>query len=102
MKLQHLVIGARFEYEGVVFVKTGPLTASAESGGQRLIPRYAELRPLDVPAVEPERKGKRLIERDKVTQAFDAFFASCEGLVESDTGRAELIAARQRFIQSVG
>ena len=72
------------------------------AAAQRLIPRYAELRPLDVPAVEPERKGKRLIERDKVTQAFDNFFASCEGLVESDTGRAELIAARQRFIQSVG
>lgn len=33
MKLQHLSIGARFEYEGVTYVKTGPLTASSEAGG---------------------------------------------------------------------
>ena len=52
MKLQHLAIGARFEYEGVVYVKTGPLTAASEEGGQRIIPRYAILRPLDVPAAE--------------------------------------------------
>ena len=38
MKLQHLAIGARFEFEGQVYVKTGPLTASAEQGGQRVIP----------------------------------------------------------------
>ena len=48
-------MGARFEYEGVVYVKTGPLTASSEEGGQRIIPRYAILKALDVPAVEASK-----------------------------------------------
>ena len=55
MKLQHLSMGARFEYEGVVYVKTGPLTASSEDGGQRIIPRYAILKALDVPAAEASK-----------------------------------------------
>ena len=102
MKLQHLAIGARFEYEGVVYVKTGPLTAAAETGGQKIIPRYAVLRPLDVPAQVPERQGKRLIERERVMAAFDVFFAVNDALVTEDGGRAALMAARQRFIEAVG
>lgn len=102
MKLQHLAIGARFEYEGVVYVKTGPLTAAGETGGQRIIPRYAVLRPLDVPAQAPETKGKRLVERERVMAAFDVFFAVNDALVTEDGGRAALMAARQRFIEAVG
>lgn len=45
-------MGARFEYEGNVYVKTGPMTASSEQGGQRIIPRYATLRPLDIPVTD--------------------------------------------------
>jgi len=36
MKLQEIPVGARFEYQGRVFVKTGPITATAEDGGQRM------------------------------------------------------------------
>ena len=75
MKLQHLALGARFEYEGRVFVKTGPLTAVAEDGGQQMIPRYAILKPLDLP--EPEMApgvAVRRLEAQKVRKAFDAFY----------------------------
>lgn len=101
MKLQHLAIGARFEYEGVVYVKTGPITASAEEGGQRMIPRYAVLRPLDLPPAEPARIGRRMIERDKALRAFEEFFAACEPLV-GETKRADLIEAREGFLQALG
>jgi len=47
MKLNHLPIGARFEYEGQIYTETGPITAAAEKGGQRMIPRHAVLRPVD-------------------------------------------------------
>jgi hypothetical protein len=96
MKLQHLPIGARFEYEGVVHVKTGPLTASSESGGQRIIPRHAVLRPLDQPA--GESKGK--LEGAAVRKAFNAFFETSKRLVD-DAGQAELEQARQRFLKSI-
>ena len=49
MKLQQLAIGDRFEYDGRILVKTGPLTASSDDGGQQMIPRYAVLKPLDLP-----------------------------------------------------
>lgn len=96
MKLQHLAIGARFEYEGGVFVKTGPLTASSEAGGQRIIPRHAVLRPLDTPATE----GKGRLEASVVRKAFNAFFETCDRLV-GEAGQAELEQARQRFLKAI-
>ncbi|MBS1143460.1 MAG: hypothetical protein H6R14_866 [Proteobacteria bacterium] len=96
MKLQHLPIGARFEYEGMVHVKTGPLTAAAENGGQRIIPRHAVLRPLDLPATE----GKGKLEAPVVRKAFNTFFETCERLV-GEGGRAELAQARQRFLKAI-
>lgn len=96
MKLQHLAIGARFEYEGLVYVKTGPLTASSEAGGQRIIPRHATLKPLDLPANE----GKGRLEGPVVRKAFNAFFETCDRLV-GEAGRAELEQARQRFLKAI-
>ncbi|MBP5987260.1 MAG: hypothetical protein KA538_08755 [Azonexus sp.] len=101
MKLQHLAIGARFEYEGLVFVKTGPLTASSEEGGQRIIPRYAILKPLDVPATEASKSPvKGRLEAVRVRTAFERFYESCERLVPED-GRGELAEARQHFFESI-
>ncbi len=101
MKLQHLLMGARFQYEGVVYVKTGPLTASSEEGGARIIPRHAILTPLDVPAVEANKllvKGR--LEAVRVRTAFERFFESCERLVPEDD-RGELAEARQQFFEAI-
>jgi hypothetical protein len=101
MKLQHLAIGARFEYEGAVYVKTGPLTAASEEGRQRIIPRYAILRPLDVPAAESNPSPvKGRLEAVRVRTAFERFYESCERLVPED-GRNELAEARQLFLEAI-
>ena len=72
MKLQHLSMGARFEYEGVVYVKTGPLTASSDVGGQRIIPRYANLKSPDEPAAEVSKTSiKGRLEAVRVRTAFE-------------------------------
>ena len=52
MKIHQLPLGARFEYEGQEYVKTGPLFGTGPAG-QGLIPKYAVLRPLD--AVDASR-----------------------------------------------
>ncbi|NTV70458.1 MAG: hypothetical protein HGA71_09960 [Azonexaceae bacterium] len=96
MKLQHLPLGARFEYEGLVYVKTGPLTASSEAGGQRIIPRHAVLRSLEVPVTE----GKGRLEGAVVRKAFNVFFETCDRLV-GEAGQAELEQARQRFLKAI-
>lgn len=100
MKLQHLAIGDRFEYEGDVYVKTGPLTAASEKGGQRVIPRSAFLHPVGgVEAVTDTASNK--LERQQVAAAFASFYASCAGLV-GDNERRELELARRRFLGSLG
>ena len=100
MKLHDIAIGARFEYEGKVFVKTGPLTAASDEGGQRIIPRYAVLKPLDRPDADgpPGARGK--LDKKAVLTAFDHFYQRCLPLVDS-AARPELESARQRFIAAL-
>lgn len=100
MKLQHLPIGARFEFKGQVFVKTGPLTAASEEGGQQVIPRSAVLRPLDAPVVEGRKKGRQLEEAD-VLAAFATFSEACARLVDAPA-RPQLEKARQVFLVKLG
>lgn len=108
MKFSQLPIGTRFEYEGKVYVKTSPIAASGETGAQKMIPRYAVLTPLDGQA-KPEPRKARSLDEAKVTAAFDAFSADCARLIDlaaADTTqrallRAELEAARQRFIEGL-
>lgn len=105
MKFQMLPLGARFEFEGKVYVKTGPLTAATEAGGQRMIPRSAVLKPLDAPVAQTPKAGRKLDEV-VVTAAFERFFADSARLLQAaepdvllaSTLRAELDAARERFL----
>lgn len=107
MKFQLLAIGARFEFEGKEYVKTGPLTASSD-GVQRMIPRFAVLKPLDKP-VEPARKTPRKPDEAEVLAAFETFFAESTRLLltlpadadQASTGLNELAAARQRFLDQI-
>lgn len=99
MKLQHLPIGARFEYKGQIFVKTGPLTAASEPGGQQVIPRSAVLRPLEAPVAEVNGKGRQLDET-KVRAAFDHFYRTCSGLLD-ESSRQPLADARATFLQAL-
>ncbi|HXE38299.1 MAG TPA: hypothetical protein VN639_07455 [Azonexus sp.] len=99
MKLQHLPIGARFEYKGQVFVKTGPLTAASEEGGQQIIPRSAVLKPLDGPPTEAKGKGRE-VEEARVLAAFADFHEACSRLVDV-TARPQLEAARLKFLRAL-
>ena len=100
MKLQDIPVGARFKYQSRVFVKTWPITATAEDGGQRMIPRYADLRPLDPPPLETDKRPRRQLDETKVLNAFDAFCRTCLRTAD-DFSRPELEAARQRFLTAI-
>lgn len=99
MKFQLLPMGARFEYEGKVLTKTGPLTAAGE-GGQRLIPRSAILKPLDAVAEAP-RKSIRTLDQATVLSAFDEFYQTALAVAD-DEGRARLSAAKGFFLERLG
>lgn len=108
MKFQMLPMGARFEYEGKVYLKTGPMTAASEEGGQRMIPRFAVLKPLDGAGTAPARGGRKLDESE-VLAAFDGFYVECADLLfghEPDVQRARdlraaLERARDRFQEAL-
>lgn len=101
MKLQDIPIGGRFEYEGKIFTKTGPLTASSEQEGQRMIPRYANLRPLDQPPLENKPGGlRRRLDETAVKTAFHAFYERCSGLVDASSLPA-LAEAREDFMATL-
>ena len=100
MKLQHLPMGARFEYQGAVYVKTGPMMAAAENGEQKLIPRYAVLKPLDVMPAAPDPKTMRQLPEPVVLAALENFYAHCSRLVD-ESGRFELARARQNFLDAI-
>jgi hypothetical protein len=100
VKIHQLPIGARFEYEGQEYVKTAALFATGP-GGQRLIPKYALLKPLDPYQPAPSSESTGPLPRAKVQQAFEAFFAECAALVPAEK-QSVLDAARERFLKSLG
>jgi hypothetical protein len=99
MKIHQLANGERFEYEGEEYVKTGPLFATGK-GGQRLIPKYAVLKPLgETQASAPENKEVR-VAKAAVLGAFDAFCEECSALVAEDR-QSEMEACRRRFLNAI-
>ena len=100
MKFQQLPIGARFEFEGKVYVKTGPVAAASDQGGQRVIPRYALLKPLDG-ALQAAKPGPgRKLDAATVSAAFEAFYTECARLLD-EPARLQLAAAKARFLATL-
>lgn len=99
MKIHQLPHGARFEFEGEEYVKTGPLIGTRNGGQQRLIPKYAVLKPLDAAVAAPAAESVAIARAD-VLAAFEAFSAECVRLV-GEEGRPALTAARERFLKAL-
>lgn len=99
MKIHQLPGGARFEFEGDEYVKTGPMVGTRSDGRQRLIPRYAVLKPLDAVAAAPAAVRTTLARAD-VLAAFEVFAAECARLAGPDD-QAALSAARERFLKAL-
>lgn len=98
MKIHQLPMGARFEFEGVEYVKCGPLVAAGPQG-QRLIPKYAVLKALD--GTPPAASPRGPLAREAVLAAFERFHAACAPLVPEER-RDELAAARAAFLKALG
>lgn len=100
MKIHQLPHGARFEYEGDEYVKTGPLFATGK-GGQRLIPKYAVLRPLGEAGGVPPKTAPNALPAARVAAAVEAFYAECRHLVPAER-QPDFAAARNRLQAALG
>jgi hypothetical protein len=74
MKIHQLPQGARFEYEGEEYVKTGPMLGTGK-GGQRLIPKYAVLKPLGGVEAAPGKTKHDSVSKANALKAFETFYA---------------------------
>jgi hypothetical protein len=98
MKIHQLPMGARFEYAGQEYVKTGPFLGSG-AGGQRLIPKYAVLKVLDG-SVPMSAVQVAPLSRDAVLAAFEDYYATCATLIPQDRQPA-LDVARAAFLKAI-
>ncbi|TVT51193.1 MAG: hypothetical protein FHP94_02495 [Denitromonas halophila] len=101
MKLNQLPLGARFEYQGKILTKSGPMTGATEKGGSVFIPKFAVLKPVDGEAPPPPPKVSRTVDADVVLAAFEAYHGTAMRLVD-ESGRMGLAEARARFIAAMG
>lgn len=99
MKIHQLPIGARFEFEGEEYVKTGPMFGTGKESGQRLIPKYAVLTVLGGEGAAAGGREKSP-SREAVARAAEAFHSACRQLVPEER-QGELDAARDRFMKAL-
>ena len=83
MKFHDLAIGQRFELDGAVYVKTSPVLASREEGGERrFLARYVVVQPLDGAGRRPAEKAAKLLRAETVLAAANAYHARCREALE--------------------
>jgi len=110
MRFSQLPVGQRFEFEGVRYVKTGPLIAAEEPGGKsRLIGKYALVQLLggDDSAPPPAATTLNPVDAAAVAAAFEEFYRQARAIVETlgaeadaatfSRARSDLDAARAAF-----
>lgn len=106
MRFSQVPVGQRFEFDGTVYTKVGPVTAREErSGRQRMIPRSGEVSLLGGGPLAPPTAGAATIDADRVRAAVDRYHAAAEqalGAGDPQLARAMLAAARGELLTALG
>ncbi len=106
MKFSQLLVGQRFEFEGLLYTKVGPVTAREErSGRQRMIPRSGEVSLLGVAPLTPPTAPATILDTDRVRAAINRYHAAAEQALaagDPQLARAMLAAARGELFTALG
>lgn len=81
MKFHQLRPGARFRHQGRVYRKISPLKGACEDDTQKLIPRSAEVVPLDSDGEPLTRQLPDTVSGAHVEAMFGRFLSDCESAV---------------------
>jgi hypothetical protein len=93
MRFPQLAIGRRFRYQGKIYRKTGPLTASDEDTGQnRLIMKSTEVTPLD--AAESVQETKQRFSRADVEALCSRFRSELRATILERAGPQSIMTVR--------
>jgi hypothetical protein len=93
MRFPQLPLGQRFRYQGKIYRKTGPLTASEEGvGNSRLIMKSAQVTPLESAAVVKEEKQQ--FSRREVEAICDRFRSELSTTMRDHAGPQTSLAVQ--------
>lgn len=95
MRFTQLPVGQRFEFEGVRYVKTGPMLAAEEAGGKsRFIGKYAMVQPLGDAAVAAPAAitTAQSMDATAVTAAFEEFCREARNIIDTLGAEADASA----------
>ncbi len=99
MKFPHLRIGQRFELDGEIYVKTGPMVASHEgTGAMKMVRRSAEVRVLDETAQTVEETAGETILLRQAREALEAYHNGARRILADEDTRRELEALYRRCL----
>lgn len=112
MKFTQLPIGQRFELDGAVYVKTGPMMAAKEEGREsRFMARYVVVKVLGGEVMPAQPRSARRLEEEAVRAAFEQYHSRCRQALETLAGeisaeRLEALLAeeeqgRARFLEAL-
>jgi hypothetical protein len=114
MRFSQLPIGQRFEFEGVRYVKTGPMLAAEEAGGKsRFIGKYALVQPLGgAQTTAPAAVATpQTVDAAAITAAFEDFYRQARVIIDRlgadadattvSRARSELDTARTAFFAAL-
>lgn len=92
MKFNLVPIGEQFSYQGVVYTKAGPISASAELDGKnRMIPRSANVKLSNrIEADEPIAEDEKFLSSADVIAAVKSYHyqcLECLAIVKDDIGQ---------------
>jgi hypothetical protein len=110
MRFSQLPVGQRFEFEGIRYVKTGPMIGAEEAGGKtRFIARYALVQPLggEHAVPQPAATTPQSVDAAAVAAASEDFYRQARAIVETlgaeadaatfSRARSDLDATRAAF-----
>jgi len=105
MKFSLLPQGQRFDLGGEIYVKDGPLTArGAAGGGQKIIPRSAQVTPLS--QAEPRSSSApEALAAQAILDAFERYHRECLSCLDQlalEVSPETLAAARDRLERARG
>lgn len=113
MKFHELTIGQKFEFQGIAYIKSTPMVASAlENATQKFMARSAMVKLLDVlvPST-PSKSNQSTLQLESVHTAFETFYTCCQTALESiqseinpdsfNAIKATLSQQRQGFLNSL-
>ncbi|MES9955604.1 MAG: hypothetical protein ABW086_01030 [Sedimenticola sp.] len=107
MKFHQLPLGASFEFQGKRYTKSGPMTASSETGESKMMMRASAVKPLDGDSDAPPPPTSIELNRERASIVINDYHAECLQILNESghldpAANEKLDQAKQRVLKKLG